>query len=83
MVSKSCWKKSGGDSRLIFVNSKRAEEIQVVKTDYGNRGTFGRKRLPKWTTFKFRNNKPIPITKNVSQKRALSSARAYMKKNKC
>ena len=80
----NCWKK-GFDmpSSISYHNPKSSREIQIVKTDYGNRGTFGRKRKEKWSTFKFRNNKPVAILKNVSKEKAIKRANKYMDDNPC
>jgi len=71
------WKKDYESySRISFINSKKSEEIQVEKTDYQKDD-----KKSKWSTFKFRNNKPIAIIKDVSKDKALAKAKSYMRKN--
>ena len=75
-----CWKKNYDmESSISYSTSDR--EIQINKTDYGNRGLFAPKRKSKWGVFKFINNKPVQIIKNKSKQQAESFAKSYMKKH--
>jgi len=81
MALKDWDKDSDTSSYISYINPKSSQEIKLEITNYGNSGTFGRKKADKWSVFKFRNNKPIAIIKNVSKDKAILKAKSYMRNN--